>query len=93
MSIRNAVILLLTICILCVVFLYLNYKKEQNNRPKAIEYEYKYDSLKKLVDSLNQELFKQQVINGKYDIALEMLKEQNPNAAATFELILNTKTE
>lgn len=92
MSIRNAIILLLTICILCVVFLYINYNIEQK-QPKPIEYEYKSDSLKKLVDSLNQELFKQQVINGKYDIALEMLKEQNPDAAATFELILNTKTE
>ena len=92
MSIRNAIILLLTICILCVVFLYINYNIEQK-RPKAIEYEFKSDSLKKLVDSLNQELFKQQVIIGKYDIALEMLKEQNPDAAFTFETILNTKTE
>ena len=92
MSIRNAIILLLTICILCVVFLYINYNIEQK-RPKAIEYEFKSDSLKKLVDSLNQELFKQQVIIGKYDIALEMLKEQNPDAAVTFETILNTKTE
>jgi hypothetical protein len=82
----------LTISILCVVFLYINYNIEQK-RPKAIEYEYKSDSLKKLVDSLNQELFKQQVVIGKYDIALEMLKEENPDAAATFELILNTKTE
>ena len=92
MSIRNAIILLLTICILCVVFLYINYNIEQK-KPKPIEYEVKSDSLKKLVDSLNQELFKQQVIIGKYDIALEMLKEQNPDAAATFETILNTKTE
>jgi hypothetical protein len=92
MSIRNAIILLFTICILCVVFLYINYNIEQK-RPKAIEYEFKSDSLKKLVDSLNQELFKQQVIIGKYDIALEMLKEQNPDAAFTFETILNTKTE
>jgi hypothetical protein len=92
MSIRNAIILLLTICILCCVFLYINYNIEQK-RPKAIEYEYKSDSLKKLVDSLNQELFKQQLVIGKYDIALEMLKEENPDAAATFELILNTKTE
>ena len=92
MSIRNAIILLLTICILCVVFLYINYNIEQK-RPKAIEYEFKSDTLKKLVDSLNQELFKQQVVIGKYDIALEMLKEENPDAAATFETILNTKTE
>ena len=93
MSIRNAIILLLTICILCCVFLYINYNIEQNNRPKAIQYEYKSDSLKKLVDSLNQELFQQQLVIGKYDIALEMLKEENPDAAATFGLILNTKTE
>lgn len=92
MSIRNAIILLTTICILCVVFLYINYNIELN-KPKAIEYEYKSTSLKKLVDSLNQELFKQQVIIGKYDIALEILKEENPDAAATFETILNTKVE
>lgn len=92
MSIKNSIFLLLTICILCVIFLYINHNIEQK-LPKRIEYDLRSDSLIKLVDSLNQEIFKQQVIIGKYDIALEMLKEENPNAAATFETILNTKTE
>ena len=92
MSIKNAVVLLLTVCIVALCFLYIK-DKIASNQPRPVSYEIQSDSINKLVDSLNQEIFQQQVIIGKYDIALEMLKEQNPDAAATFELILNTKTE
>ena len=92
MSIKNAVVLLLTVCIAALCFLYIK-DKIASSQPRPVSYEIQSDSLNKLVDSLNQELFQQQVIIGKYDIALEMLKEENPDAAATFETILNTKTE
>ena len=45
------------------------------------------------IDSLQSELFVQQTIVNRYEIALEMLKEQNKKAADEFELILTTQTE
>jgi hypothetical protein len=46
-----------------------------------------------IIDSLNSELFIQQNIVGRYEIALEMLKEENPKAGEQYELILTTQTE
>jgi len=46
-----------------------------------------------LVDSLQSELFVAQTISARYEIALELLKEENPKAAEAYELILTTKTE
>lgn len=51
------------------------------------------DSLKNLVDSLHNEVFMKEVIIGKYEITLELLKETNEKAAAEFEHILTTQTE
>jgi hypothetical protein len=45
------------------------------------------------IDSLNAEIFNLQTINGRYEIALELLKEQDKKAADKFELILTTQTE
>lgn len=45
------------------------------------------------IDSLQSELFVQHTINMRYEMALEMLKEENPSAAEAYELILTTKTE
>ena len=45
------------------------------------------------LDSLRSELFVQQTIVGRYEVALEMLKEQDKKAADKFELILTTHTE
>jgi hypothetical protein len=38
-------------------------------------------------------LFVAQTISARYEIALELLKEENPKAAEAYELILTTKTE
>jgi hypothetical protein len=46
-----------------------------------------------LIDSLQNELFVIQTVNARYEIALELLKEENPKAAEAYELILTTKTE
>jgi hypothetical protein len=46
-----------------------------------------------LIDSLQNELFVIQTVNARYEIALELLKEENPKAAEAYELILSTKTE
>ena len=45
------------------------------------------------IDSLQSELFVQQTIVGRYEVALEMFKEENPKGAEQFELIMSTKTE
>ena len=45
------------------------------------------------IDSLQSELFVQQTIVMRHEMALEMLKEENPSAAEAYELILTTKTE
>jgi hypothetical protein len=46
-----------------------------------------------LIDSLQSELFVAQTISARYEIALELLKEENPKAAEAYELVLTTKTE
>ena len=45
------------------------------------------------IDSLNSELFVQQTIVTRYEVALELLREQDKKAADKFELILTTQTE
>ena len=46
-----------------------------------------------IIDSLESELFVQQKIVARYEIALELLKEEDKKAADKFELILTTETE
>lgn len=45
------------------------------------------------IDSLESELFVQQTIVTRYEVALELLKEEDKKAADKFELILTTQTE
>ena len=45
------------------------------------------------IDSLESELFVQQTIVTRYEVALELLKEEDKKAAEKFELILTTQTE
>ena len=45
------------------------------------------------IDSLNSELFVQQTTVTRYEVALELLREQDKKAADKFELILTTQTE
>jgi len=60
---------------------------EQNNAIN--EYKAKINT----TDSLQSELFQTQSQAGRYEIALELFKEQNKKAADEFELILSTQTE
>lgn len=45
------------------------------------------------IDSLKSELFVQQTIVTRYEVALELLKKNDKKAADKFELILTTQTE
>jgi hypothetical protein len=58
-----------------------------------IKYQIVIDSLNYKIDSLNNEVFYKEMTIGKYDIAIELLKEQDPAAADKFELILKNQTE
>lgn len=51
------------------------------------------DSLTNMADSLRSEIFVSEVQLGRYEVALELLKEKDKKAAELFELILTTQTE
>ena len=51
------------------------------------------DSLMNVIDSIRAENLPLQVENGRYYMALELLREEDKKAADKFELILTTQTE
>lgn len=51
----------------------------------------KFISQQQTIDSLQTELFIQKTNLGRYELALEDLKEYNPKAAQEFTLYLNNK--
>ena len=51
------------------------------------------DSLENVIDSIRAENIPLQIQLGRYDVALELLKEEDKKAAEKFELILTTQTE
>lgn len=51
------------------------------------------DSLQRVVDSLYNENYPCQIELGRYEVALDMLRERNPKAAEQFESILSRETE
>ena len=51
------------------------------------------DSLENVIDSIRAENMPLQIQLGRYDVALELLKEEDKKAADKFELILTTQTE
>jgi hypothetical protein len=55
--------------------------------------EHQLDSVSLQLDSLHLINFENEVENGRYEITLEHLKENNPKAAKEFEEFMNTQTE
>jgi hypothetical protein len=51
------------------------------------------DSLMNVIDSVRAENLPLQVENGRYYMALELLREEDKKAADLFQLILETQTE
>jgi hypothetical protein len=51
------------------------------------------DSLQKVVDSLETELFMSQNMNGRYELSLEHLHEVNQKAGLEFQRYMETETE
>ena len=53
----------------------------------------KVDSLQKVIDSLDTELFMAKTMNGRYELALEHLHEVNQPAGLVFQRYMETETE
>jgi len=51
------------------------------------------DVAQHIIDSLQDEIFSAQSVNGRYELSLEHLKEVNPKAAKQFEDYMNHETE
>ena len=76
--------LLFLVLFIVVSIVCFNYSKEN----KGITQKYE-----KTIDSLNNELFIKQTEAGRYEVALELFKEEDSLAADKFHFILVTKTE
>lgn len=92
MSIKNAIVLLIITCIMLLAFIYIK-RGVETSTGQIREIILTNDSLKLQIDSLNHEIFHNRTNLGRYEMALEILKENDPNAAKEFETILNTQTE
>jgi chromosome segregation ATPase len=85
--------------ILSIAFGLLIFAMGQTDTPKPIIDKEKValkDSIAKLnnqIDSLNRELFVTETQITRYEVTLELLKEDNKKAAEKFELIYTTQTE
>ena len=87
----SAVILALAFGLLIFAMGQTDTQKPINKENVSLE-----DSIAKLnnqVDSLNRELFVTENQLTRYEVTLELLKEDNKKAAEKFELIYTTQTE
>ena len=74
------------------LLLYTVYEQnEAINRYKTEKLKVKNDI--KIVDSLQTELFQSQSMNGRYEMALEHLKEVNPSSFSIIEAFIEHETE
>jgi hypothetical protein len=74
------------------LLLYTVYEQnEAINRYKTEKVQMKSDV--KIVDSLKTELFQAQSMNGRYELALEHLREENPSSFSIVEEFMNHETE
>lgn len=53
----------------------------------------KIDSLQKVIDSLDNDLFMSKTMNGRYELALEHLHEVNQPAGLVFQRYMENETE
>jgi uncharacterized protein YlxW (UPF0749 family) len=90
MSIKNAVTLLVVVIILMGVMLFIKDKIVETTKP--LNYNNQLNQ-QKTIDSLNDEIFTLQIEVGRYEIALELLQEQDKRAADKFKNILSKQTE
>jgi predicted PurR-regulated permease PerM len=91
MTIKNAITLLLVVIVLLGAMLFITHKiRETNNFLKNTLNQY---SQQNTIDSLNNEIFILQTQVGKYEMALELLEEQDKASATKFKKVLSTQSE
>lgn len=85
----------LPIAFLLVLFAvsYVGFLKEVNPEHNKSSYVQTIDSLQQVVDSLRDEIFISSIELGRYEVALDILKERNLEAAKQYEYILSHETE
>ena len=69
--------------------------REQNKKDhlKVQELTHRVDSLQKLSDSLDMELFPVRIELGRYEVAYKIFLERNPKAAQQYGTIISEETE
>jgi|LauGreDrversion4_2_1035121.scaffolds.fasta_scaffold241273_4 hypothetical protein len=90
---RGGLAMTLLMCITFLFFLAEGWKKVDDAEIKLKKTQDSLRVAEKLRDSLHDELFPTEIELNRYQIALELLKENNKKAADEFELILTTQTE
>jgi len=90
MNIKNAITLLVVVIILIGIMTHISNIIQEET--KQSDYGYEHPHLM-TIDSLNKEIFIIQSQLGKYEITLELLKEQDIKAADKFENIFSNQTE
>lgn len=68
-----------------ICMLLLGYSSASDKKTTELNYQ--------TIDSLQTELFKAQSETGRYEIALELLSQENEPAAAQFDSLYNNETE
>lgn len=90
MTIKNAVIIFLITLLLCAVFYFIKDGIIKSNT-RVIKKNFTY--YQQQIDSLISDIYSKELIIGKYEMTLELLKEEDPEAAKKFKSIYNTQTE
>ena len=83
----------ITMSLLGLIMLIFVHFQQQDELIKCQSINVEKQVLINRADSLQNELFNTSVELGRYEVALEILKEKNKSAADEFELILTTQTE
>jgi septal ring factor EnvC (AmiA/AmiB activator) len=90
---RGGLAMTLLMCITFLFFLAEGWKKVDDAEFKLKKTQDSLRVAEKSRDSLHDEIFPTQIELNRYQIALELLKEEDKKAADKFELILTTQTE
>lgn len=78
---------------LSLIMLIISFFQQRELSKLRAEQKFSVDSLNNLGDSLRSEIFVREMQVARYEIGLELFKEQNKKAGDEFQLILSTQTE
>lgn len=67
--------------------------RSEKNQTISVDAKQKIDSLQRVADSLDMELFPVKIELGRYQVAYEIFMERNPKAAEQYGTIISEETE